>query len=1004
MVQQNSISSFFPELKPMNPRKRPVFILLSLLVLFSFSMRLVGQNFALQVPDAEKGVYLKTVDVSVEILGQFALTTTEMVFHNPNLRQLEGTLEFPLLEGQTVVRFAMDMDGGLREAVPVEKEKGQQVFEAIERRRVDPGLLEKTQGNHYRARIFPIPGNSDKRVVIATLEDLSRNAARENPTYRLAMNYGRLDALNIEVCVKAVDQGPTVDVKGLGGLKFSNWSEDWVSEASASKLEANGVIEVRLPGAVKSNALSQVLNGKTYFYVPLELPEVNETVRVAPKLVTLLWDSSSSASAQDEQKIYSFLDGFFKTCGEVDVELIRVREKTDEPIQFKVHQSNWDDLKAEIEKTLYDGATTWDLGLSSASGDLTLLVTDGMVNWNPVDRITAKDTIVYCVLASTSADTARLRAIAGKNGGTLLNLMSTSVKDALEQISRRPISVKSIQYHPQQLSHLTISEGSVLEKHACGIAGILRTEQAELILELLLPNGEVTKQTIQIATPAIADTARQSTSTLAARIWAMKRIEGLEMNEDRNAEEIRRIGKEMCIVTKGTSLIILDSVEDYAQYGITPPEQLKAAYLAIVQQQVDSQLGDKRRHLDWVYSVWQEEMQWYLKDWPKGELPRTQEKKEKPELSGSEVAYDRAPRVAMMEVEAEGAASEEVYELSAFELADDGVGAQRSEAMPSLGMMPPPPPTTGSASVNQGAVSISLQPWKPDAAYIEQISQKEGEACYLSYLEFKHEYARSTAFYLDVFDILREKGLEIYAVRVLSNLAEMQLENHSILRILAYRLMQADYFDLARMTFEEVLRLRPEEPQSYRDLALVHAKLGNHQTAIEYFWDVVEKPWDERFPDIQIIALHELNGLLGSSVQALDFSFVESRFIQSVPMDFRVVLTWDADNTDIDLWVTDPNGETCIYNHPLTYQGGKMSRDFTRGYGPEVFSLKDAKPGTYRVEANYYGNSQQILSGSTTLQLSLQTHFGSFQQEEQMITLRLQETKEVVFVGEFKVE
>jgi len=54
--------------------------------------------------------------------------------------------------------------------------------------------------------------------------------------------------------------------------------------------------------------------------------------------------------------------------------------------------------------------------------------------------------------------------------------------------------------------------------------------------------------------------------------------------------------------------------------------------------------------------------------------------------------------------------------------------------------------------------------------------------------------------------------------------AELELANPSLLRVLGHRLAQADRFDLAILTFEEVLKLRPEEPQSCRDLALVVAR------------------------------------------------------------------------------------------------------------------------------------------------------------------------------------
>jgi len=92
---------------------------------------------------------------------------------------------------------------------------------------------------------------------------------------------------------------------------------------------------------------------------------------------------------------------------------------------------------------------------------------------------------------------------------------------------------------------------------------------------------------------------------------------------------------------------------------------------------------------------------------------------------------------------------------------------------------------------------------------------------------------------------------------------------------------------------------------------------------------------------------------------SLDLSRVDARLQKNLPVQTRVVLTWDANDCDIDLWVADPNAETAIYDHPRTYQGGRMSRDFTAGYGPEEFLLRSPKPGTYRVKINYYADHRQ---------------------------------------------
>jgi uncharacterized protein YfaP (DUF2135 family) len=130
----------------------------------------------------------------------------------------------------------------------------------------------------------------------------------------------------------------------------------------------------------------------------------------------------------------------------------------------------------------------------------------------------------------------------------------------------------------------------------------------------------------------------------------------------------------------------------------------------------------------------------------------------------------------------------------------------------------------------------------------------------------------------------------------------------------------------------------------------------------------------------------------------------DARLLRNLPLDLRAVMTWDADNTDIDLHVTDPNGEEAYYGRQLTYQGGRMSRDFTSGYGPEEFALRHAKPGTYTVQARFYGHRQQIVSSATTLMLRLTTGFGTPAQKDHDVVLRLSgQADRQVLVGSFEV-
>ena len=57
-----------------------------------------------------------------------------------------------------------------------------------------------------------------------------------------------------------------------------------------------------------------------------------------------------------------------------------------------------------------------------------------------------------------------------------------------------------------------------------------------------------------------------------------------------------------------------------------------------------------------------------------------------------------------------------------------------------------------------------------------------------------------------------------------------------------------------------------------------------------------------------------------------------------------------------------------------------------------------------RVEANFFGQRQQLVTGATTLTLWLSTGFGTAAQQDQRITLRLSDARETVFVGAFEVK
>jgi hypothetical protein len=234
--------------------------------------------------------------------------------------------------------------------------------------------------------------------------------------------------------------------------------------------------------------------------------------------------------------------------------------------------------------------------------------------------------------------------------------------------------------------------------------------------------------------------------------------------------------------------------------------------------------------------------------------------------------------------------------------------------------------------------------------------------------------------------------------------------------VLAHRLEQVDEVDLAIELFERVRRSRPEEPQSHHDLALAldrRASLrkdearpasqasADEQRALSLLAEVVMGEWDDRFPEVEVLALEEANriaAVLERRAVAVEWP-LDPRLRQLLDVDVRVVVTWDTDLTDMDLWVTEPSGERGFYGHALTTIGGAISRDFTGGLGPEVYAVRRAMPGEYQVQANFFGSRAQSLTGPTTVQAVVVTNFGRPDEDRRAMTLRLTGASDVVDVG-----
>lgn len=133
--------------------------------------------------------------VRVTIRDQIARTEIEESFINHTDGVLEGVFHFPLPDGASVSGFGMWIGDKLVEADIVEKQRAREIYETILQEKRDPGLLEWTGGNIFKARVYPIFGHSEKRIKISYTQVLPFKSGSYRYNYALQSELLQLNPL-----------------------------------------------------------------------------------------------------------------------------------------------------------------------------------------------------------------------------------------------------------------------------------------------------------------------------------------------------------------------------------------------------------------------------------------------------------------------------------------------------------------------------------------------------------------------------------------------------------------------------------------------------------------------------------------------------------------------------------------------------------------------------------------------------------------------------------------
>lgn len=1033
------------------------------------------------VESSDRPCTLDALEVVAHVSGLHAKVGEILTIGNPNARPISTDVEIAMPDGAVVCGYGLEIEGEIRDGVVVPKEQARVVFETERRRGADPGLVESVRGNLYKTRVYPVPSNGSRRIRLDYVAPLSFGSDGQ-ATFGLPLPAERVSkrSIRLEVDIPGC-QKPAIT--GLREETIRNASGAWILEQNDEGVEATQPVSVGVPPIASPFVMTERDEaGDVWFCAAEAIPEQDGEAKVVPVTsIVVAWDASGSRAAADHSREVGLLRSWCDGIG--DITLVTFSNAVHSVIRCE----SVDNLVAQLDAVRYDGGTD----LSSVSQALAGIqgACDGAGNGS------------VCVLFSDGIDTLSGEGLSLPDGCDMLAVVSGDTHDmeGLRQACRG--HAHTLESAPSDGTSLALefSGAATLRRVAVSGTGIADVCDAGIPGSgMRVALGRVTVDATSIRLGAGGEEIRIDASdtpdgTTLSRAWAARRVALLSPQANENADELLRIGRRFGVASPITSLIVLETIDQWLRYDICPPKSWERMWnewywMHPGRMQESSDEERAARHLVEVERQWKELLKWWRHDYSidglrksvseatenafaglggifrsmgRARMSRMSDRdmgaaptavtddfrptpldtiEDMPESSSfsdewaadsEESSWNFSEVPSMLDTEAMSGMEAPVRQPAFTAPSDDAAAARtsrmsmtfaRSEARVSDAE------TIGGPGANEPGPEVrqraetAIRPWMPDAEYLDALerARQDGghDAVARAYHDMRDEHASMPSFFLDCGGWLIAHDDEEMGIRVLTNLAEVSVDDAPTLRILAWRLREAGRLDSSVAILRKVLALRGEDSQSHRDLALVLSELarkayesGNARKAsecvkeaAEHYRTIALTPWQRRAVAVALFAVEEYN-VMRAWVDAQKWEEKPelepiSPYLDGIlDCDLRITLAWDADDTDVDIHVTEPNGEEAYYGHRRTFAGGRVSEDIRDGYGPELYEIRKAKKGEYLIRAHYFASHQQTVFGPATCTLTVYTDWGRPTQSQVITTTRLDQANQMIPVG-----
>lgn len=537
--------------------------------------------------------------VTVDIRDQIARTTVEESFANTTKNTLEGTFYFPLPADASISGFAMWIGDEMVEADIVEKQRARAIYEDILRRREDPGLLEWSGGNLFKARVFPIFPHSEKRIRIRYTQVLPREGSKLRYRYALRSELLRAHPLReLRLKVNVLSAMPIKDVTSPTHecrVRATEHAASVEFDAEEYSPDKDFELAIDLDPGPPLTVVPHRRGEDGYFMLLLSPPDAAQGQwqrDLVPEngALDLLLVADTSGSMDEPARVAQseFLatllallgpDDRFRlmTC---DVGVHRFKDEAVAPTEANADAAlAWLDGRVSLGWTDLDAA--FDAAMAKANDKTVVIyVGDGIGTTGDADPVALAARlerhgkgVCHAVSVSSTFERGVLEAIASIGGGSVraadsdpaaaaYGLLAEAAQPAVKDLAVSFQGLRTARVYPERLPNLPAGAQQVVLGRFLPTGG---AQKGRVVVTGTL-NGQPVKYSAELT---LAE--NEEGNSFLPRLWARRHIDAL-LAQGRTAavkDEIVAFSEEFGIMTPYTSLLVLESDEQRERYGVT---------------------------------------------------------------------------------------------------------------------------------------------------------------------------------------------------------------------------------------------------------------------------------------------------------------------------------------------------------------------------------------------------------------------------------------------------